>query len=71
MRRTTKFAAVLAAGILALTACGSDDSNEPESGGDRKSALRRTVELVGAVALARAVGSEDANLADEILRSVR
>ncbi|GAB6983652.1 BMP family lipoprotein [Nocardioides pyridinolyticus] len=33
MRRTTKFAALLTAGILALGACGSD-SDEPESGSD-------------------------------------
>lgn len=33
MRRTTKFAAILAAGILALTACGSD-SDGGESGTD-------------------------------------
>jgi TetR/AcrR family transcriptional repressor of nem operon len=41
---------------------------EPESG-DHKSALRRAVELVGAIALSRAV--DDTKLADEILRSVR
>ena len=34
MRRTTKFAAILTAGILALTACGSDDSNDSGSGSD-------------------------------------
>ena len=37
MRRTTKFAAILAAGILALTACGSDDSNDSSSGSDESS----------------------------------
>ena len=45
MRRTTKFAAVLAAGILALTACGSDDSNEPESGGDDTSSAAPTSDI--------------------------
>ncbi|GAB2885897.1 BMP family ABC transporter substrate-binding protein [Myroides odoratimimus subsp. xuanwuensis] len=34
MRRTTKFAAVLTAGVLALSACGSDDDdNETSNGG--------------------------------------
>lgn len=45
MRRTTKFAAVLAAGILALSACGSDDSNEPESGGDDTSSAAPTSDI--------------------------
>jgi basic membrane protein A len=45
LRRTTKFAAVLAAGILALTACGSDDSNEPESGGDDSSSSAPTSDI--------------------------
>ena len=44
--------------------------NEPEMG-DRSAALRRTVELVGAVALARAVRHDDKKLSDEILRAVR
>lgn len=34
MRRTTKFAAVLAAGILALTACGSDSDSDNGAGSD-------------------------------------
>ena len=34
MRRTTKFAAVLAAGILALSACGSDSDNDNGSASD-------------------------------------
>ncbi|MDF1603904.1 BMP family ABC transporter substrate-binding protein [Nocardioides sp. YIM 152315] len=34
MRRTTKFAAVLAAGILALTACGSDSDGDSDAGSD-------------------------------------
>jgi basic membrane protein A and related proteins len=34
LRRTTKFAAVLAAGILALTACGSDSDSDSGSGSD-------------------------------------
>jgi TetR/AcrR family transcriptional repressor of nem operon len=43
---------------------------EPETG-DRSAALRRTVELVGAIALARAVRQDDKRLSDEILRAVR
>ena len=43
---------------------------EPETGG-HEAALRRAVELVGAVALARAVRDEDKKLSDEILRAVR
>ncbi len=46
MRRTTKFAAVLAAGILALTACGSD-SNESDSGSDASSGAKTSDIKVG------------------------
>jgi len=45
-------------------------SLEPETG-DRSAALRRAIELVGAVALARAVRHDDKKLSDEILRAVR
>jgi TetR/AcrR family transcriptional repressor of nem operon len=43
---------------------------EPEEG-DRKAALRRAIELVGALALARAVRHDDKKFSDEILRAVR
>ena len=47
MRRTTKFAAILTAGILALTACGSDDSKDSSSGDDTGSAAPKSDIKVG------------------------
>src|SRR3954452_9742069 len=47
LRRTTKFAAVLAASILALTACGSDDSNDSDSAGDSSSSAPTSDVKVG------------------------
>ncbi|MFC7495104.1 MULTISPECIES: BMP family lipoprotein [unclassified Nocardioides] len=45
MRRTTKFAAVLAAGILALTACGSDDSDNGSASDDESAAPTSDVKV--------------------------
>jgi basic membrane protein A and related proteins len=47
LRRTTKFAAVLAAGILALTACGSDDSDNGSASDDETTAAPTSDVKVG------------------------
>ena len=47
MRRTTKFAALLAAGILALGACGSDSDDGGETGSDPTAAAPQSDIKVG------------------------